>query len=76
MTSTQLAGTPATWTWFFDTEDEAHMFALGYKDELANEEAFEYDSYDVEYDLKAGSWKLTFRFWDLTTNPADPDDAA
>lgn len=73
-TITEYAGVPAAWTWFFDTEEEAHMFALGYKDELANEEAFEYDSYDVEYDLKAGSWKLSFRFWDL--NPSDPDDAA
>lgn len=81
-------GVLASWTWFFDTEEEAHLFGLGQKDELANEDGFSYvehfveevtglrlvESDDVEYDLKAGSWKLTLRFVD--SRPSDPDDDA
>jgi len=74
MSTTTDEGVLASWTWFFDTEDEAHMFALGYKDELAEEEHFEYVDHSVDYDLKAGSWKVTLGFIDL--RPSDPDDAA
>jgi hypothetical protein len=66
-------GVLSSWTWFFDTEDEAHMFALGYKDELAEEESFEYVDHDVDYDLKAGSWKLSLRYID--SRPAGPEAA-
>lgn len=63
-------GVIASWTWFFDSEGEAHAFAQNERDELNDQEGFEYVDHDVDYDLRAGSWKLTLRFIDLRPNEA------
>lgn len=67
-------GVIASWTWFFDTEDEAHAFAQNERDDLNSQEGYEFIEYFVDYDLRAGSWKLTLRFIDQ--RPSDPDDEA
>lgn len=67
-------GVIASWSWFFDTEQEAQLFGLNERDELNEQEGFEYIEHAVDYDLKAGSWKLVLRFID--SRPSDPDDAA
>lgn len=74
MSVTELPTNPyvSSWTWFFDTEDEAHSFGLGYKDELAEEEFFEYVEHGVEYVSEAGSWRLVVRYVDRRPDPSRP----
>ena len=62
----------SSWTWFFDTEDEAHLFHQGVRDDLANEADVDYVDADVEYVEDAGSWRLVVRYVDRRPAPPTP----
>jgi hypothetical protein len=71
---TELRTNPyiSSWTWFFDTEDEAHSFHQGVRDDLAEQADVDYVDFDVEYAAGTGSWRLTVRYVDRRPDPSRP----
>ena len=51
-----------SWTWWFASEDEAHLFHQNEKDELEANPEFEYVDYDIE-DTPEG-WRLRVDYLD------------
>lgn len=62
----------SSWTWFFDTEDEAHLFHQGVRDDLAEQADVDYDDFDVQYLSEAGSWRLVVWYVDRRPDPSRP----
>ena len=63
----------SSWTYFFDTEDEAHSFKANAKDDLDSLDYMDYVGADVEYSEDAGSWRLRVDYIDR--RPAPPEAA-
>lgn len=51
-----------SWTWWFASEDEAHMFHLNEKDELNENAFFDYVDYDIENTDQG--WRLRVDYLD------------
>ena len=62
-----------TETYFFDTEDEAHSFLTGVKEDLAEQEFFDFVDSNVQYTAGSGSWELRVDYIDRRPSP---DEAA
>ena len=63
----------SSWTYFFDTEDEAHSFLAGVKEDLAEQEFFDFVDSNVQYTAGSGSWELRVDYIDR--RPAPPEAA-
>lgn len=59
-------------TYFFDTEDEAHAFKANVKDDLAEQEHFDFVDADVEYVAGTGSWRLRVDYIDRRPTGPEP----
>lgn len=60
--------------WYlFDDEAEAHMFVAGVKEDLAEQEFFDFVDSNVAYISSDGNWKASVDYVDRTP---EPDEAA
>ena len=62
-----------TATYFFDTEDEAQSFLADVKEDLAEQEFFDFVDSNVQYTAGFGSWELRVDYIDR--RPAPPEAA-
>lgn len=65
-----------SWLWFFDTEDEAHLFLANEREALQASTSHDYVDADVSYSLFNGSWKLRVDYIDHGTTPGEPGPLA